>query len=126
MSGTDLAYTVIPLRALYTMSGTYLACSAVRLRARYAKPGTDIPYGATRCLVTRYGRYCIPRSSYAMSGTGVGSVIHVRCAMSGTDLGSMLSDFRFWHMEYSASVSAAMEGQVAYYPIVLAFAMGCP
>eukprot|EP00961_Rhodomonas_salina_P246315 3328190-Rhodomonas_salina.1 len=50
MSGTDVAYGAICLRACYAISGTDIAYGAICLRACYAISGTDVAYGrrATR------------------------------------------------------------------------------
>eukprot|EP00961_Rhodomonas_salina_P008363 113604-Rhodomonas_salina.3 len=45
MSGTDVPYIAICLRARYTMSGTGIPYVAICLRARYAISGTDVVYG---------------------------------------------------------------------------------
>eukprot|EP00961_Rhodomonas_salina_P187443 2530558-Rhodomonas_salina.1 len=46
MSGTDLAYGAISLRACYAMTGTDLGYGDTVLRACYAMSGTDLGYGA--------------------------------------------------------------------------------
>eukprot|EP00961_Rhodomonas_salina_P052245 701538-Rhodomonas_salina.1 len=69
MSGTDLAYGAICLRACYALSGTDLAFGAIRLRARYALSGTGLSYGAI-----------FLRACYGMSSTdAMNRVIAMRC-----------------------------------------------
>eukprot|EP00961_Rhodomonas_salina_P280026 3782964-Rhodomonas_salina.1 len=96
MSGTDIAYGPVPRRPSYAMFGTdiaygvqgllalYLNITNIRwvkptlLRASYAMTGSHKAYGAT-CL----------RASYAMSGTELAcrpSCLRACYAMSGTDL----------------------------------------
>eukprot|EP00961_Rhodomonas_salina_P221799 2999249-Rhodomonas_salina.1 len=54
MSGTEIAYPAICVRACYAVSGTEIASRAICLRACYALCGTEIAYAATRCAVLRY------------------------------------------------------------------------
>eukprot|EP00961_Rhodomonas_salina_P097912 1317728-Rhodomonas_salina.4 len=57
LSGTDIAYVDIALRARYALSGTDLAyganCFAIGLGARYALSGTDLACGTTRIVTVQ-------------------------------------------------------------------------
>eukprot|EP00961_Rhodomonas_salina_P051056 685142-Rhodomonas_salina.3 len=89
MSGTDLAYAAIGVRACYTISHTKMLYGAMGLCACYAMSGTDRAYGATAAVVSAHAdaRVIMERSYFPVRYQVRGATSLRACyAMSGTDI----------------------------------------